>query len=99
MKKLILMVIFLISCAPIEEKPAEKPNTAECATDADCATGGCSGQICGAEEKVKGLITTCEWREEYACLKLASCSCINNTCQWEEHNAYRNCLTMVKEEV
>jgi len=29
-----------------------------------CIVGGCSGQICSDQE---GLVTTCEWREEYAC--------------------------------
>jgi len=36
---------------PVDPKPA-------------CKVGGCSGQLCTDQE---GLVTTCEWREEYAC--------------------------------
>lgn len=35
-----------------------------------CYTGGCSGQICSDQE---GVISTCEWREEYACYQDATC--------------------------
>lgn len=68
----------------------------ECTTDLDCATGGCSGQICGLKEKVKDIITTCEWREEYGCLRLTNCRCINDKCQWEENSAYKNCIDNLK---
>src|SRR5690606_11183100 len=34
------------------------------ATAKQCYVGGCSGQICSDQE---GVISTCEWREEYAC--------------------------------
>ncbi|MBI4149522.1 eight-cysteine-cluster domain-containing protein [Candidatus Woesearchaeota archaeon] len=100
---ILVLAIFLISCETPEETPKEKQQdkpaqttNIECASDADCLTGGCSGQICGAKERVKGLITTCEWREEYACLRLTSCSCINNTCQWEENNNYGDCISNLK---
>lgn len=64
----------------------------ECLKDSDCATAGCSGQICTSNEKTKGLITTCEFKEEYKCLKFSSCGCVNNKCQWKESNEYSNCL-------
>lgn len=38
--------------------------------DQSCYVGGCSGQICSDQE---GVISTCEWREEYACYQSATC--------------------------
>lgn len=101
MKKIILLILilFLVSCEKqITEKPIEKP-LIECIVRSDCAAGGCSNQVCGAKEKVKGIITTCEWKEEYGCLKLTSCSCINNKCQWEENKEYRNCMNNILKKI
>jgi len=69
-----------------------KETDIECTQDSDCGTGGCSGQICGLKEKVKDIITTCEYKPEYDCLNLTSCKCIDGTCQWEENNAYTECM-------
>jgi hypothetical protein len=35
-----------------------------------CYRGGCSGQVCSDDPDV---ITTCEWRDEYACYQAATC--------------------------
>ena len=63
-----------------------------CASDSDCTTGGCSGQICGKRGIVEDAITTCEFKEEYQCLKQTSCSCINNKCAWRQPAAYLECM-------
>src|SRR3989338_10263002 len=95
----LVLVLFLISC---EEQIKEKPvdiidiKDTECAYDSDCATGGCSGQICGEKEKVKEIVTTCEYKQEYDCLRLTSCGCIDNKCQWEDNNDYKKCINNLK---
>jgi hypothetical protein len=38
--------------------------------DQTCYVGGCSGQICSDQE---GVISTCEWKDEYACYASATC--------------------------
>lgn len=38
----------------------------------NCVKGGCSGQLCIDPESERG-ISTCEWREEYACYQTANC--------------------------
>ena len=45
----------------------------------DCAPRGCSGQICGPEP----MVTTCEWRPEYGCLREATCGQIDDACGWK----------------
>lgn len=68
----------------------------ECNLDSDCGIGGCSGQICGKKGIIENTVTTCEFREEYNCLKLTSCDCANNKCAWEENDAYKNCIEQIK---
>ena len=45
----------------------------------DCAPRGCSGQICGPEP----MVTTCEWRPEYGCLREATCGQVDDACGWQ----------------
>jgi len=53
---------------------------AECTTDADCAKGGCSGEVCTTKEAVAGLTTTCE---DKLCFKvLDTCGCVEGVCSW-----------------
>jgi eight-cysteine-cluster-containing protein len=35
-----------------------------------CQVGGCSSQVCSERDDV---VTTCEWRDEYACYRGARC--------------------------
>ncbi len=81
---LILGIIFVSSCA--------KPQPiAECRTDADCFKAGCSSQLCVPESE-KGVITTCEYKEEYGCLQKTSCGCADGKCAWEQNRQYLDCM-------
>ena len=62
----------------------------------ECAVGGCSSQVCTTKEKAEDLVTTCEWREKYACVKLTNCGFYNGECQWEETIEYLECLEEVR---
>ncbi|MBX3273288.1 MAG: hypothetical protein KF729_23700 [Sandaracinaceae bacterium] len=56
-----------------------------------CRVGGCSGQLC-LEEGDHG-ISTCEWREEYACFRSATCARqADGACGWTETPELRACL-------
>jgi len=61
-----------------------------------CVIGGCSSQVCTTEERAKGLVTTCEYREEYSCLKLSNCGFFDGKCGWEETPEYLQCLDGVR---
>lgn len=52
-----------------------------CQTDADCVSGGCSGQVC---EKVgEGGVTTCEYADCYNKNQYGVvCGCVSGQCQW-----------------
>lgn len=58
-------------------------------TSKPCVVTGCSGQICSDEE----VITTCEYRAEYACYKTARCERQpNGKCGWKETQQLQECL-------
>ena len=56
-----------------------------------CYIGGCSGQICSDS---KDVVSTCEYKEEYACYKTAKCERqTNNQCGWTQTTELTACLT------
>jgi eight-cysteine-cluster-containing protein len=58
--------------------------------DQTCYVGGCSGQVCSDQE---GVITTCEWRDEYACYQTASCERQpDGQCGWTPTEELNTCL-------
>ena len=63
----------------------------DCALDSDCITGGCSGTICQSKS-AKPIMTTCEYKEEYACYRQIECACINNKCEWDKTSAFDKCV-------
>ncbi len=56
-----------------------------------CYVGGCSGQLCGPQP---GLISTCEWRPEYACYhRHGVCERqVTGECGWTPTPALNACL-------
>jgi eight-cysteine-cluster-containing protein len=63
----------------------------ECSSDADCSRTGCSCQLCAAES----VITTCEFREEYACYAdpdITACGCRGGLCGFDPTPELSSCL-------
>lgn len=55
-----------------------------------CFVGGCSSQICSDQE---GVISTCEWLDEYACYQTATCERQGDgLCGWTETAELNACL-------
>ncbi|NJE01953.1 CGP-CTERM-anchored Cys-rich protein [Thermococcus sp. JdF3] len=70
-----------------------KPVTGgECTSDGDCATGGCSGEVCAPKKEAREIVTPCVYREWYTCLGLTSCGCVNGLCTWKPNDAFESCL-------
>ncbi|MBS3151539.1 eight-cysteine-cluster domain-containing protein [Candidatus Woesearchaeota archaeon] len=90
---LLPLLILISGCSLLADN---KNKNIECASNSDCAVVGCSSQLCVSADKASEIITTCEYREEYSCLKLTSCDCINNKCQWLENDNYNECLEEVR---
>ena len=98
MNKLILIIflliasVFLAACE-VEDTPTdvESPIEMECQTDNDCIKEGCSGTMCQTKN-TEQVMTTCEWKEEYACYKQIACGCINNKCAWDKTEEFDTCI-------
>lgn len=59
-----------------------------------CMVGGCSSQLCGEASDMEGMVTTCEFREEYACYaKTSRCERqASGKCGWTETAELQKCL-------
>lgn len=70
---------------------ASKDYEGECAPVAGpCYVGGCSGQICSDQE---GVVSTCIWKEEFACYQTATCERqANGACGWTQTDALKQCI-------
>lgn len=93
---LLPLLILISGCSRFADNNSFDNKNVECSTNNDCAPAGCSSQICVSAEKASQIITTCEYREEYSCLKLTSCGCFNNKCAWLENDNYKECLEGVR---
>ena len=59
--------------------------------DAPCYVGGCSDEVCSAQE---GVITTCIWKPEYACDQAATCERqATGECGFTHDEAYDACIS------
>lgn len=74
------MVCIQRACAPEPPPPEEKP----------CFKGGCSGHVCTDNPD---LVTTCEWKEEYACYQKAICERQpDGACGFRPTDELKSCL-------
>lgn len=58
-----------ITDPPATKPPANRPPVGKLPAGEPCRKTGCSNQVCSDEP----VITTCEWRPEYACYQKARC--------------------------
>ncbi len=54
-----------------------------CSSDADCRSGGCSGQVCQSKSEPT-VATTCEFAQCYDAASYGVlCACVSGSCRWE----------------
>ncbi|MDO8536684.1 MAG: PQQ-dependent sugar dehydrogenase, partial [bacterium] len=83
--EVIYEVNFKASAMSGTPEPAPAPNPGR----VECKPTGCSGQICSDED----MITTCEYRAEYACYKGAKCEQqASGKCGWTQTQELQSCL-------
>jgi len=79
------------SCIAVPDTGNGTPNTGfcgwstngSCTSDADCTSGGCSGQVCQSKSE-EPVITTCEYKDCYnADASGVECGCLAGKCQWK----------------
>ncbi len=78
-----------------DENTASNPEESTYSTGG-CAVGGCSGQLCGEASEIGNMVTTCEFREEYACFAHARCERqTTGKCGWTETSEYGSCMANI----
>ena len=59
----------------------------------ECVVGGCSGELCTDSKTVSDTLTTCEYREAYACYREAHCERqADGVCGWTMTETLSACL-------
>jgi eight-cysteine-cluster-containing protein len=85
-----LSILFVAAACGGSPKPAPEPTPDPTPAQAECVAGGCSGTVCTDEE---GVMTTCEWRPEYACYQNAECKRQDDgACGWTQSETLTACL-------
>lgn len=72
---------------PEESKLLPSPEDSE-----NCVVAGCSGQLCIDKNSNNSGMTTCEWKDEYACYREAICEKQLLGCGWTYTKEYYNCM-------
>lgn len=76
-----------------EVPPTEEPGDGLGLQANGCAVAGCSGQLCVSADEAGDVVTTCEYRSEYACYKEASCEPqADGKCGWTQTAELKQCL-------
>lgn len=71
-----------------------KPNIAK----DGCISGGCSGQLCIEANTPDQGFSTCEYRQEYACVVYSSCERqASGKCGWTKTPLYISCMAASQE--
>ncbi len=75
-------------CTSTASEPPRVAGASPAATGG-CRATGCSGQVCADAD----VMTTCEWKPEYACYREAVCARgADGACGWVQDAALRACL-------
>jgi eight-cysteine-cluster-containing protein len=86
------LLVFLLACGNKSTPPSD-PGTGTGSQPAanDCIKTGCSGIVCA--EPGKDVITTCEYKAEYACYRDAACERqADGSCGWTQSQTLTACL-------
>lgn len=101
-----IILTFAAACACNGNRQTQSPSVeaagTKSASDATqaftgegCERTGCSGHICAAAGA--SVVSTCIWKEEFACYKTARCEKqANGSCGWTQTDALSQCLSAAK---
>ena len=92
-----LLALVLVACGSKKPPPptggetGAGTGTASTGGGGDCIKTGCSGTVCA--EAGNDVITTCEFKPEYACYQQATCEKqVDGKCGWTQTDALKACL-------
>lgn len=92
--KHLALVLALAACGSKSAPPSSPGNgegSGSAPSGAACVKGGCSGTVC--TDKEDGMMTTCEFKAEYACYQSATCERqADGACGWTQTDELKGCL-------
>ncbi len=89
--KTLASLLFVVAACSGGSSSAPPPSTAPPVAGGACEKGGCSGVACS--EPGKEVITTCEYKAEYACYSSAHCERqTDGQCDWTQSAELVACL-------
>ena len=75
------------------EEISDQATSTDAKSGNGCAIAGCSSQLCVSADEASTIITTCEYRSEYACYKNAACEPqADGKCDWTQTPELQTCL-------
>jgi eight-cysteine-cluster-containing protein len=92
LRALAISTLLLAACGGKKSNPTPPANGSGSAPVAnDCIKTGCSGIVCA--EPGNDVMTTCEFKNEYACYQTASCERqADGKCGWTQTDALKACI-------
>lgn len=94
------VVLFLTLTACTTTPPVDDPTASGSSSSPNstayvgpgCKVGGCSNHVCFNADG-ESMMTTCEWRDSYACYQTARCELQDDgECGWSQTDALIACL-------
>ncbi|MEK9153858.1 MAG: hypothetical protein AAB798_00135 [Patescibacteria group bacterium] len=65
----------------------------------ECVIGGCNSELCGEKALMDQVVSTCEYRAEYACYEYSACERqIDEKCGWTQTPELESCLANPREQ-
>jgi eight-cysteine-cluster-containing protein len=90
-RHLALALVVATACGSPSSSPTTPPNPPPPPAGGQCIRTGCSGTVCA--EPGDEVMTTCEWRPEYACYQDARCERqADGACGWTQTPELAACL-------
>jgi hypothetical protein len=87
----LLALVLTGACGSKQQKPSAEDGAGPKPPAGECVKSGCSGTLC--VEPGKEVVTTCEWKQEYACYQDAACERqADGACAFTQTDALESCL-------
>ena len=94
LRALAISTLLLAACGGKKSNPTPPTNgsdTGSAPAANDCIKTGCSGIVCA--EPGNEMMTTCEFKNEYACYQTAACERqADGKCGWTQTDALKACI-------
>ncbi|MBX3040796.1 MAG: hypothetical protein KF789_08840 [Bdellovibrionaceae bacterium] len=101
----VFALCFAMAACTAEKSPSDSTSAAPAAekenagTGKSCVIAGCSKELCLSAEKAEGLMSTCQWKDEYRCAQMMTCELqADGECGFTPNEKSEACLKELPQE-